>query len=352
MAKKAKKKVCLYALLKVEKTATATEIRKAYYARARVPSAPPCRGQRTKRNVGPREEGPPRQAAGRRGGGGGLPRAEEGARAASRPPFPAGAATGLSDAPSQAYDVLSDAGRRARYDRAGRVGDDDEGFDFEAAYERYRGVEITEEDIEAFQSGYHESAAERADVLRYVEVHDGDVSRILESIIGSTDDDAERFVAIVAGAFRTKELPKRFERGFEASRGGILSVAELESEAVDLDSDDDEEEEEDEDEDEDEDEEEDDEEDDEAKIDLEDSEEEEDARPTPSKRRAAPPPKAKAKRSKASDEPPSDLLAMFAARRQERQDGFDAFAARWEEKSKREEKQRGKGGKKKKDYAW
>ena len=47
---------------------------------------------------------------------------------------------------------------------------------------------------------------------------------------------------------------------------------------------------------------------------------------------------------------------MFAARRQERQDGFDAFAARWEETSKREaaqakgkKKKKGKGGT---DYAW
>ena len=243
----------------------------------------------------------------------------------------------------RAYDVLSDPARRKRYDRAGTVGDDDEGF--EAAYERYRGVEISEEDIEAFESGYHESAAERADVLAYCERHDGDVSRILEAIIGSTDGDADRYVALLAKAFKDKELPKRFKKGFDASKNRVMTIAELEADAEELDSDDDDEEEEDDD-----DEEEDD--DEEAKVDLGSESDEE---PTPTKRKAAARGGSGAKRPKGG-EPPSDLLAMFAARRQERQDGFDAFAARWEETSKREaaqakgkKKKKGKGGT---DYAW
>ena len=242
----------------------------------------------------------------------------------------------------RAYDVLSDPARRKRYDRAGTVGDDDEGF--EAAYERYRGVEISEEDIEAFESGYHDSAAERADVLAYCERHDGDVSRILEAIIGSTDGDADRYVALLAKAFKDKELPKRFKKGFDASKNRVMTIAELEADAEELDSDDDEEEEEDDDDEE--------EEDDEAKVDLGSESDEE---PTPTKRKAAARGGSGAKRPKGG-EPPSDLLAMFAARRQERQDGFDAFAARWEETSKREaaqakgkKKKKGKGGT---DYAW
>ena len=229
----------------------------------------------------------------------------------------------------RAYDVLSDPARRKRYDRAGTVGDDDEGF--EAAYERYRGVEISEEDIEAFESGYHESAAERADVLAYCERHDGDVSRILEAIIGSTDGDADRYVALLAKAFKDKELPKRFKKGFDASKNRVMTIAELEADAEELDSDDD---------------------DEEAKVDLGSESDEE---PTPTKRKAAARGGSGAKRPKGG-EPPSDLLAMFAARRQERQDGFDAFAARWEETSKREaaqakgkKKKKGKGGT---DYAW
>ena len=39
----------------------------------------------------------------------------------------------------------------------------------------------------------------------------------------------------------------------------------------------------------------------------------------------------------AADEPSSDLLAMFASRRAERQQGFDAFAAKWERISAEEE---------------
>ncbi|KAH8060167.1 hypothetical protein JL722_5128 [Aureococcus anophagefferens] len=202
----------------------------------------------------------------------------------------------------RAYDVLSDPARRKRYDRAGTVGDDDEGF--EAAYERYRGVEISEEDIEAFESGYHDSAAERADVLAYCERHDGDVSRILEAIIGSADGDADRYVALLAKAFKDKELPKRFKKGFDASKTRVMTIAELEADAEELDSDDEEEEEEDDDDD-------------------------------------------GGRRRRGGEGRP---------RERERQDGFDAFAARWEETSKREaaqakgkKKKKGKGGT---DYAW
>ena len=166
----------------------------------------------------------------------------------------------------------------------------------------------------------------------------------LEAIIGSTDGDADRYVAMLAKAFKDKELPKRFKKGFDASKTRVMAIAELEADAEELDSDDDEDEEDDDDDEE--------EEDDEAKVDLGSESDEE---PTPTKRKAAARGGSGAKRPKGG-EPPSDLLAMFAARRQERQDGFDAFAARWEETSKREaaqakgkKKKKGKGGT---DYAW
>ena len=99
----------------------------------------------------------------------------------------------------KAYDILSDPVRRRRYDRTGSVEDD---ADFAAAYEHYRGIPVSEEDIRATEAEYRHSDEERTDVVEYARKHSGDVARILESIIGSTDDDAERYRTILEDALR------------------------------------------------------------------------------------------------------------------------------------------------------
>lgn len=225
----------LYGLLHVEKRANAEEIRKAYYALAR--------------KVHP-DKNP----------------GDEGAADAFR-------------ALKKAYDVLRDPQRRARYDKAGSVGDDVEESAFQEAYERYKTVEISEEDIEEFVGGYKESSAERADVLAYAKRHKGDVTRILESIIGSEDDDADRYCAIIQEALDEKKLSfgKKTRAKFEATRHEILGLEELDGE------------------------------------DLSDEDDEENVE-TP----------------KAPVEPSTDLLAMFAARRERRESAFAKFEEKWQ----------------------
>ena len=49
-----------------------------------------------------------------------------------------------------------------------------------------------------------------------------------------------------------------------------------------------------------------------------------------SAKRGAAAARAAPKRAKKEPEADGDLLAMFAARRKEREDGFDAFAAKWQ----------------------
>ena len=109
----------------------------------------------------------------------------------------------------KAYDILSDPVRRRRYDRTGSVEDD---ADFAAAYEHYRGIPVSEEDIRATEAEYRHSDEERTDVVEYARKHPGDVARILESIIGSTDDDAERYRAILEDALRAGDLPKKYKK--------------------------------------------------------------------------------------------------------------------------------------------
>ena len=197
----------------------------------------------------------------------------------------------------KAYDILSDPVRRRRYDRTGSVEDD---ADFAAAYEHYRGIPVSEEDIRATEAEYRHSDEERTDVVEYARKHSGDVARILESIIGSTDDDAERYRAILEDALRAGDLPKKYKKPI--AKATILTLAELEADAEEMSSS------------------EEDDDDDDEKVDL-----------------APPAEVATARAAAASDEPSSDLLAMFASRRAERQQGFDAFAAKWERISAEEE---------------
>ena len=97
-----------------------------------------------------------------------------------------------------AYEVLSDADRRAQYDRTGLTGEAADAADaFRAAYEHYKSVEITPEDIEAAEESYRGSADETADITAYFLRHAGDISHILAFIIGSRDEDIDRYVAAI-----------------------------------------------------------------------------------------------------------------------------------------------------------
>jgi curved DNA-binding protein CbpA len=259
----------LYALLKVDKAALPAQLKKAYYALARI--------------VHPDK----------------------------RP----GDAQAEADflALKAAYDILSDPVRRRRYDRTGSVDDD---ADFAAAYEAYRGIPVSEEDILATEAEYRHSDDERMDVIEYARRRAGDVARILEAIIGSRDEDAARYRAILEDALSKGDLPKKLRKPIAKA---IFSFAELEADAEELSSSEEEEEEEeneegglDDDADED--------------MDGGDAEEEDDDDNVD----LAPPAEvATARAAAASDEGSSDLLAMFASRRAERQQGFDAFAAKW-----------------------
>ena len=104
----------------------------------------------------------------------------------------------------KAYDILSDTAKRERYDRTGQV--DDESQSFADAYERYRGVPISDEDIVSYMESYRNSEAEKQDLVDYFEAHRGDVSRILGSVVGSNDKDIPRFVKFLKAALRSGQV--------------------------------------------------------------------------------------------------------------------------------------------------
>ncbi|KAJ1456095.1 hypothetical protein M885DRAFT_518580 [Pelagophyceae sp. CCMP2097] len=270
---------CLYGLLKVDRTASADALRRAFYALAK----------KTHPDKRP-----------------GDAEAAEHFRTLKK-----------------AYDVLRDPARRARYDKTGHSGDEEL---FGTAAQYYDKVDISTEDIDQFTSEYLGSEAEVADVLAYVRQNLGDVSRILESIIGSGDGDAARLAAVARAAFDAEELDASLRVAFDESAGRILTTASLEDEGVDLNSEDgDDEEDDDEEGDDEEGDEEDD--DEEEEGDCDDGEDAandvaEDEKPTPSKRAKAAPVDADA-----------GLLAMFAARQGAREAGFSAFESKWAAKA-------------------
>lgn len=98
----------------------------------------------------------------------------------------------------KAYEVLKDPARRERYDRTGSADEDSQSF--VDAYECYRGVPLTEDDVSSFLSAYRNSEVEEEDLVAYFEEHEGDVSQILASIIGSSDADIPRFAKFFKAA--------------------------------------------------------------------------------------------------------------------------------------------------------
>jgi len=178
-----KGKVDLYELLKVDRSVAPNDMRKAYYAMAR--------------KVHP-DKNP------------GDPTAEETFKALQ-----------------QAYEILKDPLKRKQYDRTGRV---DGGSSFWEAYQKYKSVEISTEDIDEFCDMYRESEEETADVVDYFRRFKGDVTNILGSIMGSVDADRSRFVKILEKAISTKEITaKKSIKTFNKCKSHILSSEELDT---------------------------------------------------------------------------------------------------------------------------
>jgi DnaJ family protein C protein 9 len=139
----------LYEVLGIAKTASAVEIKKAYYKKAR--QCHPDHGGDTEQF----------QLLGR------------------------------------AYEILSDEKKRNSYDRTGRVDFytdmlNDEDFDWDA-YWRALYKTVTEEDIDNFAKQYRGSEEESADLREAYTKYKGDMNNILNILMLSREADVERF---------------------------------------------------------------------------------------------------------------------------------------------------------------
>ena len=93
---------------------------------------------------------------------------------------------------NQAYELLSDPVKRERYDKTGET---EATEDFASAYEYYRSIyeEISAEDIDSFATRYKGSADEEEDLVNFYEEFGGDLTKVLEHIPCSDNDDVTRF---------------------------------------------------------------------------------------------------------------------------------------------------------------
>jgi len=245
---------------------------------------------------------------------------------------------------SLAYTILSDEDKRKEYDETGDLYDDDEDLSsnkegmkqwtdyFDAVFPK-----VTTADIDAFEVKYKCSDEEEKDVLEYYAKFKGDLNKMVECVILSSDADKERWVkdyinpVIAKGDVKDytdmikKTMGSAPSKSKKAKKGRGKKKAE-EAELVDSDDDDDDSS-------------------DVPMAEVVDDEKESAKEKSSSKKKASkasPKKKAKTTKKKASSE--DDLIAQIRgnALARNRQDGFDSLMAGLEERYG------GGGGKKKK----
>jgi len=108
------------------------------------------------------------------------------------------------------YETLSDPDKRKVYDETGRVFDE-EGEEGEKDWTQYWHAlfkKVTTDDILHYEKAYKGSAIEEDDLKKAYTECAGDMERILEEVILSTPEDEPRFRKILDKAIKEEELPE------------------------------------------------------------------------------------------------------------------------------------------------
>ena len=122
---------------------------------------------------------------------------------------------------SLAYAILSNPEQRREYDESGYVGDDDSSHDFgsfgqgyDMWTEYFRGIfgTVTTRDIDQFTLKYKCSEEEQKDVLKYYIQFKGNLKKMLECVMCSSEIDMKRWVEdYITPAIRDKSVPDFME---------------------------------------------------------------------------------------------------------------------------------------------
>lgn len=111
---------------------------------------------------------------------------------------------------SLSYSILSDADKRAAYDRSGHVDEEESSKDFQGWYDWYRTMfpPITTLAIDEFGLRYKGSAEEKGDVLAAYTKHGGNFRKMINVIMLAENEDQERLVAVVDAAIADGEVKR------------------------------------------------------------------------------------------------------------------------------------------------
>ena len=108
------------------------------------------------------------------------------------------------------YDVLSNEEKRALYDEQGIVEDDDDILTQDRNWVEYWRLlfnKITIDDIKAYEKNYKGSEQELEDLKSAYIEYEGDMDRILDSVLCSTIDDEPRFHDVINDWIKSAEVP-------------------------------------------------------------------------------------------------------------------------------------------------
>lgn len=132
---------------------------------------------------------------------------------------------------NNAYSILIDEEKRRLYDQTGEI-DDSCDIDLQGTYEYYKHIypTITEKDIENFSLKYRGSDDEKQDLIEFYKKFEGDMTKLLEFIPLSNNNDLERFLQIYEELFRSKCLKRN--KKFTSTKGKIALLQEDDPEEV------------------------------------------------------------------------------------------------------------------------
>ncbi|KAJ0410783.1 hypothetical protein ATCC90586_001412 [Pythium insidiosum] len=145
-------------------------------------------------------------------------------------------ATEKFQAISAIHSILSNQDTRAVYDETGSIAPtdelpDDSSFEMWVDYFAKLFPKVTQEDIVKFENKYRFSEEERRDVLDAYEKLEGDMQAILDSIMLCTDDDEERFAAMIEEEIKAKKSFPRFARWREYMKSHAASKSKKSNES-------------------------------------------------------------------------------------------------------------------------
>lgn len=117
---------------------------------------------------------------------------------------------------NHAYEVLSNAERRRKYDISGDT--EEESETFRTAYDFYRSLfpQVSTTDIDTFAERYRGSSEEKEDLNEFFKRFKGDVSRLLEWIPVSRPEDVGRFITQYQKLMKNNQL-SGYEKVFTES---------------------------------------------------------------------------------------------------------------------------------------